>query len=214
MKIQQCRLFFKAATSNANRDEKEAGPAWKRYFRPCGWIAVISAALLGCSSLTPERVTVLSQIAGQAVQYGTSQWLVKHPNHRQGFEAIVLALSGLVKAGNYNEDAWTELLSSLPVNALEGPNGAFYVSEGLVVWDGHLKKAVDVRGQATPAVLKATYIALRNAVGPKPPVPGREKNIKGIIPESGSLPDAVLDEQFRALTKKTNQAPHEFPFLK
>lgn len=209
--IPQRRLFFlRAATSNANRG---VGTAWQNCFRPCGWIAVMLTALfLGCSSLTPERVSVLSQIAGQAVQYGASQWLAKHPDHRKSFEAIVLALSGLVKAGNYNEDAWTELLSGLPVNALEGPNGAFYVSEGLVVWDGGLKKPVAVRGEATPAVLRATYIALRNAVGAKPPVPGKEKALSGIRPE-GSLPDAVLDEQFRALTKKTNEV-HEFPFLK
>lgn len=218
MKIQQCRLFFKAATSNTNQ---EAGKVWKRCFRPCGWIPVmLSAALLGCSSLTtsltPDRVQVLSQIAGQAVYFGVGEWLKKHPGQQSSFEAIYIALSGLVKATNYNEDAWTELLSSLPVNALEGPNGALYVSEGLVVWDAHLKKGVAVRQEATPAVLKATYRGLRNAVWlPKPPVPGKEKSLKGILPDgNGSLPDAVLDEQFRALTKRTNQAPHEFPFLK
>lgn len=205
MKIQQCRL----ATSNANGNLKEVGQAW---------IAVTAALLFGCSSLTtsltPDRVQVLSQIAGQAAQYGVGEWLKKNPQHQPSFEAIYVALSGLVKATNYNEDAWVELLSSLPVNALEGPNGALYVSEGLVVWDGHLKKGVEVRQEATPAVLKATYRGLRNAVWiPKPPVPGKEKALGRIIPEGESLPDAVLDEQFRALTKKTNQAPHEFPFL-
>lgn len=219
--IPQRRLFFlRAATSNANRG---VGTAWQNCFRPCGWIAVILTALfLGCSSLTPERVSVLSQIAGQAAQIGASEWLAKHPEQKPSFDAVIAALIALQKAGNTNQDAWVERLSTLPIDAFRGPDGELYVSPRskepvpdaarVVVWDKHLNKSTTVRGTATLPVLRSALFGLRRAVGPKPPVPGKEKALSGIRPE-GSLPDAVLDEQFRALTKKTNEV-HEFPFLK
>lgn len=203
MKIQQCRrLFFKTATSNTNR--KEVGDCvWKRCFRPCGGIAVmLSAALLvmSCSSLTPERVSVLSQIAGQAAALGAEEWLAKHPEHRQVFSNAVAELGAFLKTDEKNpqtlEDAAVSFLAKLPTGTLRGKDGELYVTgdtngpASLVVWDPALKKGVEVGGESARPVVKQIYLGMRRALGPKPPVPvagGRARkpeDLEGRTPEA------------------------------
>lgn len=178
------------------------------------WIAVLSAALLGCSSLslTPERVNVIAGIAGQAAAVGAADWLAKHPGHRDAFQSVINALSAVHKNGNTNnqalEDSFVEQMSSLPTDSLKGPDGELYVVGepkerkvtnptaerpygGLVVWDAHLKKAVVVRGAATRPVLKATLIGLKRAMVPQPPAPvvaraRKPGDLEGRTPEAGT----------------------------
>lgn len=183
--------------------------------------------LLGCTSLTPDRVSVLSQIAGQAAALGASEWLAKHPEHRQAFLDAIAALGAVLKTDRTDsrieaqslEDAAVSFLAKLPTGTLRGKDGELYVTgdtngpASLVVWDPALKKGVEVKGEATRPVVKEIYMGMRRALAPKPPVPGREKGIGRVVPEGGSAPDAELDEQFRAL-EKAKKAPHEFPFLK
>lgn len=208
MKLQQCRrLFFKTATSNTNRLKEVGDCVWKRCFRPCGWIAVtLSAALLvmSCSSLTPERVSVLSQIAGQAAALGAEEWLAKHPEHRQAFLDAVAALGAVLKTDTSEsplapqsiEDAAVSFLSKLPTGTLRGKDGELYVTgdtngpASLVVWDPALKKGVEVSGESARPVVKQIYLGMRRALGPKPPVPvvaGRARkpeDLEGRTPEA------------------------------
>lgn len=147
-------------------------------------LSVALVALAGCSSLTPERVNVLAGIAGQATSSGVSDWLAKHPKHRQAFENALIPLQQIQRSGNTNEqaleDAFVQFLGSLPTDAFSGPDGALYVTGastnvlrsthgGLVVFDKKLNKSVAVHGAATLPVVKATLSGLKRAMLPKPP---------------------------------------------
>jgi hypothetical protein len=217
MKIKQRRLFFMRAA--------KALEALHLH----GWIAVILSAtlLFGCTSLTPERVNVLAAIAGQAAAMGAEEWLLKHPQHRAAFDAVIAELVAVHKNGNTNEqaleDAFVERMSSLPTDTFRGRDGELYLTGerkdggargGLVVWDAQLKKSVPVRGEATRPVLKATLVGLKRAMVPKPPAPvvaraRKVTDLEGREPESG-LPPEIMPRSnahlspLRPLTGVTN----------
>lgn len=170
----QQRPFFQAAKTTIQR------------LRP--WTAVTSALLLlGCSSLTPERVNTLADIAGRAVAVGAAAWLEKHTNHVDSFNAVIAGLSHLQKVGNTNQDAWVELLSSLPTDGFTSADGGLYWSGlstnaihneasstnrsygGVLVWDAKINKSTLVRGPAVVPVLRKTLSGLKRATLPKPP---------------------------------------------
>lgn len=152
-------------------------------FMKTPWIAVIVAAvlLLGCSSLTPERVNVIAGIAGQAAAFGAADWLAKHPEHRQAFMDALAELGAVVKTDDKGaqsiEDAAVSFLAKLPTGTLRGKDGEVYVTgdtngpASLVVWDPVLKKGVEVEGEAARPVVKQLYMGLRRALSPQPPAP-------------------------------------------
>lgn len=146
--------------------------------------AVLLFFLLGCSSLTPERVNLLAQIAGQAAQYGAQQWLAKHPDHRLAFDAIIASIAALVKQGETREFKYSELLQSLPTDTLVGPEGAVYVTgtsqlstnkeqDRIIVYDKRTKKPYHVGGDIR--VQRQIVAGLKRAMLPLPPAPGKAK---------------------------------------
>lgn len=146
-------------------------------------LSLLLVLLLGCTSLTPERVNTIAAIAGQAAAVGAGDWLAKHPTHRDAFRLVIGQLSDVLRTDNKDpqslENAAVELLSSLPTDALKGKDGELYVTPrstnsiagegGLVVWDKALNKSTVVKGQATVPVIKATLSGLKRAMVPKPP---------------------------------------------
>jgi len=151
-------------------------------------LCLLLILLMGCASLTPERINVLAQIAGQAAQLGAQEWLAKHPEHRAAFDAVIVAISALVRNGNTNILAYTELLSSLPTDTLRGVDGELYLSDTLIVYDKELRKSTRIVGAAEKPVMDAVRVGLRRAVGPVPPMPPsrswpQQPPILSVVPE-------------------------------
>jgi hypothetical protein len=134
-------------------------------------IIFLPLLLLGCTSLTPDRIRVLSEIAGLAAEQGGREWLAKHPDHRPAIASVIAALTALRQAGVTNQNAFVEQLSALPTSTFRSESGELYVSEGLVVWDGLLNKPVGVSGASEQPVMSATLRGLRRALLPLPPMP-------------------------------------------
>lgn len=172
MKIKQRRLFFQAAKSTDSQNRSSRIP--RTAFRLCGRIVAIFAALLffGCASLTPDRVALLAQIAGQAAQIGAQNWLAKHPDQKQLFNDVIAAITALVQAGITNQQAYVEQLHRLPTTTLAGPEGSVVVkTDHLVITDKVADKATVLTEPATMPVVKATLSGLRKGCTPLPPVP-------------------------------------------
>jgi hypothetical protein len=131
--------------------------------------------LMGCTSLTPERVSLLAAIAGQAAQIGAANWLIKHPDQRPAFDAVILALTALVQGGVTDQRAYVEVLNSLPTATLAGPEGAVYVTDALVVYDFDSDQPTRIKGAAEVPVRKAVIAGLKRGMAPKPPLPGKLK---------------------------------------
>lgn len=136
--------------------------------------------VLGCASLTPERLDVLAQIAGLAAQEGAKEWLKKHPDHRLAFDAVIASIAALVKQGETREFKYSELLQSLPTATLAGTEGAVYVTgtsnistnkeqDRIIVYDERTKKAYHVGGDIR--VQRQIVAGLKRAMLPLPPVP-------------------------------------------
>lgn len=168
-------------------------------------LLVAACLFCSCSSLTPERVDILAQIAGQAAQFGTQQWLKDHPDHRDAFALVLAELQRLLKAGETNQAQYATNLNGLPTATLAGPSGAVYVTEDrLVVWDAELKKAVTVKGAAEQPVIRATVSGLKRAMLPLPPVPGKARPVpvwRSAVSFTGQHP--VLSHD--GTTYRTNQ---------
>lgn len=180
--------------------------------------AVIFTALLclSCTSLTPERVNVLSAIAAQAAQLGAQEWLAKHPEHRESFLLVIAAFQNALRTGDTNPVAF---LKSLPVSSLAGPAGELYVTDGrssndvqkatLVVWDSELNKSVRAEGALEKPVAMATLAGLKRGVAQMPPKfpPELDRVRRGHVPpiavaitnDPAPLTDAQLDAQFEAI---------------
>jgi hypothetical protein len=179
-------------------------------------VATLTALLFfGCASLTPDRVNLLAQIAGQAAQIGAQQWLVKHPEQRQLFNDVIAAITVLVQQGVTNQHAYVEQLQRLPVTTLAGPEGAVVIKpEHLVIRDTVAKKDTILTEPATMPVLRSTVVGLRKGTAPLPPVPvvvvplvKRRVPPVGtpastVRPGASSLPDAELDRQFDDFLKR------------
>lgn len=161
---------------------------------------ILLVFLLGCTTLTPDRIQVLAMIAGQAAQVGAQEWLVKHPEHRAAFNLVMVAINNFVRSGETNMAKYTALLESLPTSTLRGEAGEVYIAgepaenelgpkaaAHLVIWDNELKKAVKVTGELERPVQRAIRDGLRRACAPQPPpLPGKSR-LPGIVPE-GALP--------------------------
>lgn len=207
MKNSQQRLFFQAATSNRSLGSNRTATTGR--FRPCGWIAVILALLFtSCTTLTPDRISVLAQIAGQAAQIGAQQWLAQHPEQRPAFDLVLAAISDFVRQGKTNMVEYTELLSSLPTGTLRGDAGELYISDTLVVWDRDLGRSTRIVGAAERPVRMAVRDGLRRAVAPMPPAlpkwgfqNAKPAPVLGLVPESPDreMTDAELDAEFEAI---------------
>lgn len=146
----------------------------RRALPACRWLMAIFAALnlCACTSLTPERVAALADLARVATAVGASSWLAKHPEHRQSFEDVMRAMQALLRAGITNPLAYSERLQSLPVSQLEGPSGDLLVSsDRLMLYDGGLGKAVIVHGAAEMPVIRGIGSGLRLATTKMPPSP-------------------------------------------
>lgn len=187
-------------------------------------LAILMALLIGCSSLTPERVSVLSQIAGSATAWGAEEWLAKHPEDRQAFLDALAALGAVIKTDQTDhrlepqslEDAAVSFLSRLPTGTLRGKDGELYVTgdtngpASLVVWDPALKKGVEVEGEATRPVVKQIYLGLRRGLAPKPPVPvlvaaraRKPEDLEGRTPEVGTPPPPMTRPSIGVATNST-----------
>lgn len=185
-------------------------------------LCLLLVFLLGCTSLTPERIGVISAIAGQAAQLGIQLWLEQHPTHRKAVEFTVQEFANGVKEGKTNP---VPVLHRLPTSSLAGPHGDVYVSgDRLVVWDAELNKGVAATGEAEKPVLREVLAGLKRGVATMPPkLPVRVKReiphhgaISHPIPIANSgavdnpipLTDAQLDAQFEAvkamLAERTN----------
>lgn len=172
-------------------------------------LCLVLVLLMGCASLTPDRVSVLAAIAGQAAYLGAQDWLRAHPNHRPAFDAVILAISALVKAGNTNQDAYVELLSSLPTMTLRGKAGELYISDALVVYDNDLGRATRISGAAEQPVERAILLGLKQALAPMPPMPN-SRHTNQVPPSLWVLPEAIgesktdaeLDAEFEAIKAK------------
>lgn len=125
----QQRRFFQTATS-ANCSGSGCVTVPKEHFRACVRVAAIFALLFftSCASLTPERISVLAAIAGQAAQLGAQEWLAKHPEHRNAFNLVIDSISAFIRAGETNMAKYTELLESLPTSTLRGEAGEIYIT--------------------------------------------------------------------------------------
>src|SRR5258708_36130060 len=111
----------------------------------------------GCASVAPtpaadaQRLQRLATIAELAAFSGTTYWLSGHPLDRQYFAVSLAALDSLLKDRNYDPQALTAALSSLPVRQLQGDKGALIVSAATILYDGYASEVVNLD--------KATYIA-------------------------------------------------------
>jgi hypothetical protein len=116
-----------------------------------------SALLLGCASVgsnpaaDAQRIQRLSTVAEIAAFSGTTYWLQSHPADRVYFAASLAALDALLKDRNYDPQALTAALSSLPIKQLQGDKGALIVSAATILYDGYASEVVNLD--------KATYIA-------------------------------------------------------
>lgn len=173
-------------------------------------LCLLLVLLFGCTTLTPDRISVLAQIAGQAAQLGAQQWLAQHPEHRDAFNLVIAAINDFVRQGKTNMVEYTELLSSLPTGTFRGDAGELYITDTLVVWDRDLGRSTRIVGAAERPVRMAVRDGLRRAVGPKPPMPPRvgrsrpPEPVLGLVPESPDreLTDAELDAEFEAIKAK------------
>lgn len=152
--------------------------------------ALVIGCLMGCSSLTPERLNVLASIAGQAAFLGAQEWLRAHPDQKPAFDAVIQAITIALRAGNTNQAV--ELLASLPTTTLRGDAGELYVSDRLVVWDNDAGKATRITGAGEGAVLVEIRRGLRKAVAPVPPMlpkhHGKPAEVLSITPEGAPTP--------------------------
>lgn len=138
--------------------------------------------LMSCSSLTPERINVLAQIAASAAQIGAQIWLEKNPQHRDSFNLVMAMLQQLIREGETREFKYAEVLQSLPTSTLAGPEGAVYVSgtpklserkevDRLVVYDEGTGKSYNVGGDVR--VQRAIVNGFRRGLMPRAPMPGK-----------------------------------------
>lgn len=127
--------------------------------------------LCSCSTMTPDRIALLSALAGSAAQIGLQIYLSNNPTHRPGAQAVVDALRRIEVP---TEQAVATELQSLPTTTLKGPESELYVADTgkLVIWDKQRKKAFDVPpGLAGEAVARAVRDGLRRAMVVRPPMP-------------------------------------------
>lgn len=179
--------------------------------------------LIGCTSLTPDRINLLASIAGQAAAIGAQAWLAEHPGHKVAFDAVIGMLTQIYQSGNNNqqsmEDATVERLSSLPITSLAGKDGAIYWSGrsvkdtstnavapygGLLIWDG--SKAVAIRGAATEPVLKELVRGLKRGtrtVTKVPPLPDKTTAPAPVRRRARVTPNAPGELRFNFEEKKT-----------
>lgn len=202
--IQQRRSFFQTAG-------KLSTAATARVQQPRASLslaAAICAALLffGCTSLTPDRVALLSALASHAAQFGVEEWLAKHPTQREAWAIAISAFSDAVRKGDTNAVAY---LNSLPTATLAGYVSELYVSgDKLVVWDNETQKAVAATGPAEGPVQRATAAGLKRGLAEKPPKlpPDLRRNRQPLVTGGAGwttnfvprteLTDAELDAQF------------------
>lgn len=153
----------------------QANQSWKSLLSG-GLAATLAVLSFSCSSLTQERVSALADIARAATAFGASDYLAKHPEHKQSFEEVMRAMQALLRAGITNPLAYSERLQSLPVTQLEGPSGDLLVSsDRLMLYDGGIGKAVVVTGPAEQPVIRGIVSGLRLATLPVPPQPPKRK---------------------------------------
>lgn len=158
-------------------------------------IGLFVVALLfgGCASLTPERIAVLAAIAGSAAEIGASEWLEKHPTHRDAFRlAIDAFISTLAESDSpRSEQKAVEMLNSLPTSTLAGPAGELYISDtNLVVWDASRRKATAAKGPIAKPVLEATKRGLTKAIEKKampPRVEARQRSMTNSLSTSNTV---------------------------
>ncbi len=115
------------------------------------------ALLTGCASIgsnpaaDAQRIQRVSTIAELAAFTGTEYWLKDHPQDRPYFALSLAALDSLLKDRNYDPQALSEALASLPIKQLQGEQGTLIVSAATILYDAYAAEAVNLD--------KAIYIA-------------------------------------------------------
>jgi hypothetical protein len=163
-KSQDGKLFEPLISANKNpnpnpdRSEDSSPLAVKSPLPALGVLCALCGILLsGCASIgsnpaaDAQRIQRLSTIAELAAFTGSQYWLHDHPQDRQYFAVSLAALDSLLKDRNYDPQALTAALSSLPVRQLQGDKGALIVSAATILYDGYASEVVNLD--------KATYIA-------------------------------------------------------
>lgn len=133
--------------------------------------------LCSCSTMTPDRIALLSALAGSAAQLGLQLYLQNNPTHRPGVQAVVDALK-LIQVPT--EQSVATELQSLPTTTLRGSESELYVANDntLRIYDAKSGKTFDVPpGLAGEAVARAIRAGMRRAVEPVPPLPARVKRV-------------------------------------
>lgn len=177
-------------------------------------LSLILVLLIGCSSLTPERINTLAAIAGAAAQIGAAIWLEQHPDQAPAFESVLQNITMEMRRGDTNKAV--QLLRSLPVSTLRSYEGELYMTGDhrgvadektfLVVYDSKTGKPTRISKAQEPVVMEEVRRGLKRAVVQKPPalpqVRHRRHKEEGITPE-GAPPvpgsDAALDAEFEAV---------------
>jgi hypothetical protein len=142
-----------AATDAGNDNSRRRIPitVFVAFVSFCGIFGSGCASVGSNPAADAQRIQRLSTIAELAAFTGSQYWLHDHPQDRQYFAVSLAALDSLLKDRNYDPQALTAALSSLPVRQLQGDKGALIVSAATILYDGYASEVVNLD--------KATYIA-------------------------------------------------------
>ena len=146
--------------------------------------ATLSCALLGALTLTgcitkpatgkkvPD-IARIANLAGNAAEIGTTEYLKLHPDDATYFTASRDALGAMIAAKDYDPASFTAAIKKLPVRALHGTNVSIYVTLGVMVFDQAAQELVQLNNQTwILPVLYAVYNGMSRAMGlPETPVP-------------------------------------------
>src|SRR5256714_6900203 len=111
------------------------------------FVAALTAVMVttGCKSVTRTRADgstvtnsipdplVLETVSQEAASIGTTSWLIGHPQDREDFELSRKAIKGLLAVGSGSVQDLQAALSLLPVEELQGTNGAVAVQAASVM---------------------------------------------------------------------------------
>jgi hypothetical protein len=163
-KLQDGKLFEPLISANKNPNPNPDGSedssplAVKTPLPALGVLCALCGILVsGCASIgsnpaaEAQRIQRLATVAELAAFSGSSYWLGGHPQDRPYFALSLAALDSLLKDRNYDPQALTAALSSLPVKQLQGDKGALIVSAATILYDGYASEVVNLD--------KAIYIA-------------------------------------------------------
>ena len=93
-------------------------------------------------AMTPARVESISRLAAYA---GTTADLRENPGHRQYYTAARDALDVLIREERWDLDAVMAALSTVPVDGMEGSEGALVLTGGMLLIDAIGGSEFDLR---------------------------------------------------------------------